>query len=226
MFEGRKITLLPAPESDLSVASHNKQPSPKQNLLIITRSQFELELRESSPLFALVAVTPPPSQHTPCPPAFSPLLQEFDDLFPEELPSGLPPLWDIQHHIDLVPNAVLPNRAHYRMSPDEHEELRRQVEELLLKGYVRESLSSCAVPALLIPKKDRTWRMCVDSRAINKITTRYRFPIPRLDDLLDQIGRGLSSPNWTSKAATIRFEFDLVTSGKLLSKLARDCSSG
>uniref|UniRef100_A0A2N9IEE5 Reverse transcriptase RNase H-like domain-containing protein n=1 Tax=Fagus sylvatica TaxID=28930 RepID=A0A2N9IEE5_FAGSY len=115
------------------------------------------------------------------------LLQEYEDVFPEETPHGLPPIRGIEHQIDFVPGATIPNRPAYRSNPEETKELQRQVSELLEKGHVRESMSPCAVPVLLVPKKDGTWRMCVDCRAINNITVKYRHPIPRLDDIAQGI---------------------------------------
>ncbi|KAL5837241.1 hypothetical protein ACOSQ3_014410 [Xanthoceras sorbifolium] len=115
------------------------------------------------------------------------LLQEFDDVFPEEIPDGLPPIRGIEHQIDFVPGATIPNRPAYRSNPEETKELQRQVDELMKKGYVQESMSPCAVPVILVPKKDGSWRMCVDCRAVNNITVKYRHPIPRLDDMLDEL---------------------------------------
>jgi hypothetical protein len=79
----------------------------------------------------------------------------------------------------------MPNIAAYRQTPQENEEVKNQVQGLLDKDLVRESLSPCAVPTVLSPKKDGGWRMCTDSRSINKITIRYRFPLPRMDNLMD-----------------------------------------
>jgi len=117
----------------------------------------------------------------------SSLIQEFEDIFPKEVPTGLPPLRGIEHQIDLIPGASLPNRPAYRTNPQETKEIQEQVEDLMQKGWVKESLSPCAVPVILVPKKDGTWRMCTDCRAINNITVKYRHPITRLDDLLDEL---------------------------------------
>jgi hypothetical protein len=123
------------------------------------------------------------------------LLREFIDIIVDELPRSLPPMRSVRHHIDLIPGASLPNKAAYRLTPQENEEVKKQVQELLDKGLVKESLSLCVVPIVLSPKKDGGWRMCTDSRAIKKITIRYRFPLSRMEDLMDC----LSGENYFSK---------------------------
>ncbi|RDX58429.1 Retrovirus-related Pol polyprotein from transposon 17.6, partial [Mucuna pruriens] len=102
-------------------------------------------------------------------------LIEFTDIFLDEVPYGLPPLRGIDHQIDLIPDCPIPNRPTYRENSEETKEIQKQVNELLQKGFVRESLSPCFVPVILVPKKDGTWHMCIDSRVINKITIKYKY---------------------------------------------------
>jgi len=85
-------------------------------------------------------------------PLAQPLIQDFCDVFPDDLPPGLPPVRGIEHHIDLLPGAALPNKPAYRCSPTKTKELQRQVQELIDREYIRESMSSCSVPALSLRK--------------------------------------------------------------------------
>ena len=106
-----------------------------------------------------------------------PIFEEFSDVLPKDLPVSL--MKDTQHAVDLVSGTTLSNLPHYRMNLVEHAELKGQVDELLDKWFIRESLSSCAIPILLMLKNDVTWHTCVDSRVINKLTG-IIFPFPIL----------------------------------------------
>jgi hypothetical protein len=105
----------------------------------------------------------------------------------------------------LIPEASLPNHAPYHTNPEETKEIQRQIQSLLDKGYSRESLSPCAVSIILVPKKDGSSCMCTDCLAINNITIQYRHPIPRLDDMLDELSGSLCSLKLICVVVTTKF---------------------
>jgi hypothetical protein len=113
------------------------------------------------------------------------IISNYDELFQE--PTGLPPKREVEHEIHLHQDVPLPNIGMYRSSVIENAEIKKQVQELLDKGIIRPSSYTCGSPIVLVPKKDGTWRMCIDFQALNKITVKKRYLLPRIDDLLDQL---------------------------------------
>jgi hypothetical protein len=96
------------------------------------------------------------------------VMEEYEDIFTS--PVGVPLHCQVKHPIDLTPGAPLPNGPIYRRSVLENDEIKRQIQELLQKGHIRPSSSPCGSPIVLVQKKDGTWRLCIDYRALNKIT--------------------------------------------------------
>ncbi|KAJ0832489.1 putative nucleotidyltransferase, Ribonuclease H [Helianthus annuus] len=115
-----------------------------------------------------------------------PIVRDFSDVFPEELP-GIPPEREVEFTIDLIPGAEPISKAPYRMAPLELKELKEQLQELLELGFIRPSVSPWGAPVLFVKKKDGSMRLCIDYRELNKITIRNRYPLPRIDDLFDQL---------------------------------------
>jgi hypothetical protein len=115
------------------------------------------------------------------------LLTEFRDVFPDDLPAGLPPERAIDHRIELVPGSAPTSRPTYRMSQTELDELKKQLQDLVDHGFVQPSKSPYGAPVLFVRKKDGSNRMCVDYRALNKITIKNKYPLPRVDELFDRL---------------------------------------
>ena len=113
-------------------------------------------------------------------------MHEFPEVFPDETPD-VPLKREVEFAIDLVPGTRPMSMAPYRMSASELSELKKQLEELLEKKFVRPSVSPWGAPVLLVKKKDGSMRLCVDYRQLNKVTIKNKYPLPRIDDLMDQL---------------------------------------
>ena len=115
-------------------------------------------------------------------------LQEYQDIFPDELTS-LPPDRELVHEIELIPGAQPVARAPYKMSPSESLELKNQVNQLLEQGFIKPSVLPWGAPVLFQKKKDGTFRLCINFRGLNQCTVRNKYPLPRIDELLDCLGK-------------------------------------
>ena len=115
------------------------------------------------------------------------LLGRYRDVFPDELPAGLPPSREVDHKIELTPGSTPPSRPIIRLSANELEELKKQLEELIKAGFIQPSKSPFGAPILFVKKKDGTMRMCIDYRALNNITVKNSYPLPLVDELFDRL---------------------------------------
>nr|GFA44282.1 putative reverse transcriptase domain-containing protein [Tanacetum cinerariifolium] len=114
------------------------------------------------------------------------LIVHGDIIFPEDL-SGLPPTRQVEFQIDLIPGAAPVARAPYRLASSEMKELSEQLQELSDKGFIRHSSSPWGASVLFVKKKDGSFRMCIDYRELKKMTAKNRYPLPRMDNLFDQL---------------------------------------
>ncbi|KAJ9511482.1 hypothetical protein QJQ45_029856 [Haematococcus lacustris] len=178
---GRQHTLRPPVKQP---GTTNTSGSP----LLISSAQLRTAISNKCPFF-LVSITPADSNAETCHQVLdcSPIVQEYADVFPSDLPHGLPPERSVDHRIELQQAKPPPARPIYNVSSGELAELKQQIGELLDKGFIRPSTSPYASGVLLVRKKDGSFRMCIDYRPLNRLTIKNKYPLPRLDTLLDRL---------------------------------------
>src|SRR4051812_24753193 len=150
----------------------------EEGLELLSARQFRLLMKEDVQVFALIASMSVENQDVI---ERLKVVCEFPEVFPDEIPD-VPLEREVEFSIDLVPGTRPVSMAPYRMS-----ELKKQLEELLEKRFVRPSVSPWGAPVLLVKKKDGSMRLCIDYRQLNKVTIKNKYPLPRIDDLLDQL---------------------------------------
>jgi hypothetical protein len=166
-----------------------------EGLTLISARQLQAELRlsqvhhrEETILVAIAKTKEDVERRQEIPTKMKNVLAKYRDVLPKDLPGGLPPNRSIDHKIELVdPRSEPPSKPVYRLSPIELEEMRKQLTELQAKGFIRPSISPYGSPVLFATKKNGKLRMCIDYRALNKLTIKNRYPLPRIDDLLDRL---------------------------------------
>ncbi|KAD5803595.1 hypothetical protein E3N88_14955 [Mikania micrantha] len=141
-----------------------------------------------------------------------PIIRDFPEVFPEDLP-GLPPARQVEFRIDLVPGANPVAKSPYRLAPSELQELASQLQELADKGFFRPSVSPWGAPVLFVKKKDGSFRMCIDYRELNKLTVKNRYPLPRIDDLFDQLQGATYIPKTAFRTRYGHYEFMVMPFG-------------
>ncbi|KAG7674175.1 hypothetical protein KSW81_006007 [Nannochloris sp. 'desiccata'] len=117
------------------------------------------------------------------------IMKDYEDVFPDNLPPGLPPERSVDHRIELEPGAQPTSRPDYKKSLPEYDEMQRQINEMLENGEIQPSVSPYGSPVLFVKKQDGSLRMCIDYRALNKQTVKNRYPLPRIEEMLDRLGK-------------------------------------
>ncbi|CAI5460826.1 unnamed protein product [Closterium sp. Yama58-4] len=154
-----------------------------------TLARFERTVNESNTgyLALVMAAAEEEKPSSELPAAVKEVLEQYKDIMPDDLPTGVPPARTHEHEIVEEPGAKPVSRAPYRLSPTELTDMKKQIEYLLDRQLIRPSTSPYGAPVLFTPKPDGSLRMCIDYRALNKQTVKNKYPIPRIDDLLDQL---------------------------------------
>ena len=176
------------PYGDAAKGKNSKIP-------MLSAIAVEKGLRKGDETYLAALVEIKPDVKVEVPDGVAQVLKEFADIMPPELPKTLPPRREIDHKIELLPGSVAPAQAPYRMAPKELAELRRQLNELLEAGLIQPSKAPYGAPVLFQKKQDGSLRMCVDYRALNKVTVKNKYPVPLVQDLMDR----LSKASWFTK---------------------------